>query len=288
MIKNPVFIIGNPRSGTSLLRVILNSHPDLLIPPECGFAVWLYPAFKNKDISKKEVIVDYVNALKTTRKFETWNIDTKELIYYLLKVAPRSYAELIDQIHQFYGITQNIQFKRWGDKNNFYLDKIKEINEIFPHAQFIHIVRDGRDVASSYIALLSKQINSKYSPNLPGNIEDIANEWQENNIKIEQSLSKIDDSHKVIVRHEDVILKFKDTLNLLTNFLGIPYSHKMEEFQFSEKAVEPEEFMQWKSKLYGKLDQSSIERYTEDLSIGQIETFNNIAMVSLAKYGYKI
>jgi len=47
MIINPIFIIGNPRLGTSLLRVILNAHPNLVIPPECGFAMWLYPQFKN-------------------------------------------------------------------------------------------------------------------------------------------------------------------------------------------------------------------------------------------------
>jgi len=278
---NPIFIIGNPRSGTTLLRVILNAHPQLLVPPECGFAMWLYPQFKHKDISRKEVISDFISALKKTRKFETWMVDTQQLLFHLLKVVPKTYSELVDNVYRFYGNYHKIDFKRWGDKNNFYLNFISEINEVFPGAQFIHIVRDGRDVATSYLKLSSRQINSKYRPKLPANIKDIAIEWSSNNRKIEQSFAQIEGERKILVHHEDVILNFIPTITSITKFLNIPFDQKMCEFEDSEKAREPEEFMQWKRKLYGKLDNSSVERYKTELSTKQIKLFNSIAKQTL-------
>lgn len=288
MIINPVFIIGNPRSGTTLLRVILNAHPDLVIPPECGFAMWLYPQFKNRDVSQKEVLADFIVELKKTRKFETWQIDSQKLFLYLIEKPPKTYAELTHHIYNFYALTHNITPKRWGDKNNFYLNLIDEINEVFPEAQFIHIVRDGRDVAGSYIRLTKKQINSKYKPNLPDQIDKIAKEWVTNNNKIESSLQKIETDRKIRVRHEDIILDFKNTIKSITDFLGMPYKHEMEDFGAAEKAKEPDEFMQWKNKLYGRLDYSSVGIFKNDLQPDQISTFSNLAKEALARYGYEI
>jgi hypothetical protein len=71
------FIIGNPRSGTTLLRLMLNKHSEIIVPPEAGFLVWLY----------KNLKVDYFNNgykifledLKATNKIESWNLNYNEL-----------------------------------------------------------------------------------------------------------------------------------------------------------------------------------------------------------------
>jgi hypothetical protein len=56
--KKQVFIIGNPRSGTSLLRIMLNSHSSMVVPPECGFIQWWYQ--KYKDWPSNYTINDFV------------------------------------------------------------------------------------------------------------------------------------------------------------------------------------------------------------------------------------
>lgn len=43
--STPIFILGNPRSGTTLLQLMLACHPRLAVPPECGFALWLYDRY---------------------------------------------------------------------------------------------------------------------------------------------------------------------------------------------------------------------------------------------------
>jgi hypothetical protein len=285
---NPIFIIGSPRSGTSLLRVVLNGHKDLFIPPECGFAIWLYRKYKAENFNSPDVISSYILDLKKTNKFETWGLNINWLKDYLLSQPLSGYADLIDKIYTYYAQVNKIDFKRWGDKNNFYLEFIPELNQIFPNAQFIHCVRDGRDVACSYLELSSKKILSKYRPILPKSINEIAEEWKTNNEIIEESMEPIAESRKIRVRHEDLVTKFDETVNKLTDFLNLDYDPLIEFYYDVKKAKEPEEFMQWKEKLYQKPDISTIERYKSDLTPEQINIFNAISGSSLHKYDYMI
>ncbi|MDE2234040.1 MAG: sulfotransferase, partial [Gammaproteobacteria bacterium] len=65
----PFFVIGSPRSGTTLLRLILTSHPQIVVPPECGFVTWLYPTFGEWGLSEftiPENIERFATAVKTS------------------------------------------------------------------------------------------------------------------------------------------------------------------------------------------------------------------------------
>ncbi len=81
----PFFIIGNPRSGTTLLRLMLNNHPLISVPPECGFAVWLYEKYKAENFLDKSIVRNFIADVVKSRKFETWGIDKEaiEASYYL-------------------------------------------------------------------------------------------------------------------------------------------------------------------------------------------------------------
>ena len=56
------FILGNPRSGTTLLRLMLNSHPKLGVPPECGMIQWWNEKYKNKNL--QDVYDTFINDIK--------------------------------------------------------------------------------------------------------------------------------------------------------------------------------------------------------------------------------
>ena len=73
------FVIGNPRSGTTLLRLMLNNHPEVTVPPECGFAMWLHEIYVNTDFSDMTSIDDFLEKLSTVKKIETWKINLAEL-----------------------------------------------------------------------------------------------------------------------------------------------------------------------------------------------------------------
>jgi hypothetical protein len=66
------FIIGNPRSGTTLFRLMLNKHSKMIVPPEAGFLVWLYKDIKDENFNKG--YRKFIELLRDTSKIETWNI----------------------------------------------------------------------------------------------------------------------------------------------------------------------------------------------------------------------
>lgn len=275
------FIIGNPRSGTTLLRLMLNKHNAICVPPEAGFLVWLYNEYKQFYFSEKKIYL-FIESLKKTAKIENWNLDYSRLACFLITEKPNSYSELIDSIYSYY---KNSSL--YGDKNNFYLSHIHTIKKIYPDAKFIHIIRDGRSVAASYINLNDAKLTSKYAPKLPYEIEDIAAEWKKNIITIDTALSNLCDSNYITVRFEDLVLNSTFTLNKLCFFLEKEYDKNMLYYYKTTKdeGLEPDEYIQWKEKTKIPLQKEEAFKYKQ-LSKSDLILFEKLTKNILSKYNY--
>lgn len=288
-MRPPVFIIGNPRSGTTLLRLMLTNHQNIVIPPECGFAVWFYDKYRELVFSEK-VIDLFVQDVLTARKIETWNLDEARLREYLIQSKVETYAQAVSAVYEFYGRSLGRTFYRWGDKNNFYLNYIPTIFAIFPSAQFIHIIRDGRDIACSYKTLGSSQIVSKYAPNLPVNIKKIASEWTDNIKKIRSSFEKLPSTQVYEIRYEDLVSQPERELTKICDFLREPYDSAMELYYIKNKleTQEPIEFLQWKAKTLEKPTSSEVGKYMQELKPEEIKEFEHISASVLNLYNYTL
>ena len=140
------FIVGVGRSGTTLLRLMLDAHPDLAIPTETHFI----PAL----LQVVETTGDREAALRLLAGAATWPN---------LGVEIAAVAEAFSRLDPFtpggaaravFGLYAEAQGKpRWGDKTPPYRASMSEIARALPEARFIHIIRDGRDVALSYRGL---------------------------------------------------------------------------------------------------------------------------------------
>lgn len=286
MHSNPFFIIGNPRSGTTILRLMMNAHPRILVPPECGFCVWLYDKYSEWTFEPDELLSAFLDDLFRVKKFETWGIKHDDAFDYISAIKPNSYTELVDCVYGIYGNVHGIDFELWGDKNNFYLDHIFTINKIFPESKFIHIIRDGRDVACSYVELNRKRLSGTYAPKLPADINVIAEEWVGNNVRIIDSLSCLSPGRSATVKYEELITNPITILQNMCTFLGIEYEEKMLDYAKSNKAKEPYEFLQWKSRIHEPIDLTRMGRHLHELTSTEIDVFNSIACELLARFGY--
>lgn len=286
----PIFIVGNPRTGSTLLRLMLTMHQSIVIPPESGFLVWWYDKYKDWKPSDNndERLSSYLKDLFTSKKIETWNISRSGLENYLKKAAPKNYSELSSCVYKYFGTCFNAGFKIWGDKNNWYLDHIDKIKDIFPNAFFIHIVRDGRDVACSYKELYKKRLKEKYAPNLPNKINDIARQWSRNLDTIQKSLRKIKRSKLVEVRYEDLVESPEVTLKQLCKKLKVRFDPAMFKHHELNKKIHlvPKQYMGWKEDTYKKVNTTSVGRYKKELTVKERETFERIAEKQLRNYGY--
>jgi len=290
LMNSPIFIIGNPRSGTTLLRLMLTCHKNILIPPECGFAVWWYVKYKDwgEQGFDENLLFEFIQDLMQSRKIETWGINPEELFKFIEERRPSSYSGLVSSVYDWYGLSQGKKFVRWGDKNNFYIDHIDTIKAIFPEAFFIHIVRDGRDVACSYKKLSEQKVDSPYTPNLPREIEEIARQWKNNVKRAIKSFSKIGWENVYELKFENLVIDTKDTLQKLCHQLGEEYDPSVLRYHAlnMEHELEPKEFLKWKGKTLKEPILDEVGRYSRELTSHELSVFYRVAGEVLSKYGY--
>lgn len=283
-----IFILGNPRSGTSLFRLMLNQHSEIVAPPECGFMQWWYTKYKDwteKDNFSKRLEL-FLNDLFTSKKIETWDIDIKKLRDFILAKDPKNYGDLAKCVYLIYDL-QPENIKVIADKNNYYIHHIDDLKSIWPDAKFIHLIRDGRDVACSYIDMGKLKTNSPYKPELSVNIELIAKEWISNNLTI--SRSKEEDSEDyLLIKYENIIEQTQSTLTEVCTFLDLSFESNMLDYYNPNNLnrSEPAKTFDWKRKTREKPDPNRIGRYKTDLTEEQIKKFNLIAETHLKYYGY--
>lgn len=139
----PFFIVGNPRSGTTLLRFILSSHPAIYVPEETGFIPSLQvDARSSLTLQDVSDILDRIGALNVG-----WRGMVNDVDAFYNDLPQQDLAHVLDALYHkkaaIYGA------RRWGDKTPTYVRFMPHLSQIFPDAQFIHIVRDGRDVTLS-------------------------------------------------------------------------------------------------------------------------------------------
>ena len=147
-MDEPIFVVGVPRSGTTLLRMMLNSHSRIAIAPETHF-FRLFWANRHKygDLNKDNNFQKLWNDLTKCKYFGDLKLKNVQKIYEDLFNGKRSYKAIFTKLIKEYAKQHNKT--RWGEKTPGHLEYIKTILSFYPHAKMIHIIRDPRDVALS-------------------------------------------------------------------------------------------------------------------------------------------
>ncbi len=134
------FVVGVGRSGTTLLRLMLDSHPELTIPAETQFVPAVIEAARGGG-------ADAVDLIISSRTWGDFGIDAGEFRDLTATLDGDDVAAIL---RTFYSLCAREAGKpRWGDKTPAYVRHMREIGSILHEACFIHLIRDGRDVAVS-------------------------------------------------------------------------------------------------------------------------------------------
>jgi Sulfotransferase family len=134
------FIVGVGRSGTTLLRLMLDAHPALAIPGETHF---LHQLVKLDNVTR----LDFLEIVTGSETWDNLAIDASDLNAALNALSPFSLADAVRAFYRLYAARHGKP--RWGDKTGFYLRSMAGIARLLPEAHFIHVIRDGRDIALS-------------------------------------------------------------------------------------------------------------------------------------------
>ncbi|MFI5122552.1 MAG: sulfotransferase family protein [Vicinamibacteria bacterium] len=133
-------MVGVGRSGTTLLRLMLDSHPQLAIPAETHFVPELIERERECDNS-----AELVEVIIAARTWDDFGLDPERL-----REAAAGAPGAAAVLRAFYGLCAEAQGKpRWGDKTPGYVKRMRPIGGALEEARFVHLIRDGRDVALS-------------------------------------------------------------------------------------------------------------------------------------------
>ena len=216
-------IIGAPRSGTTLLRFMLDSHPDVAIPPETGFLV-IGAALEGEGDELRRSFFDVVTAFPPDAP--AWNdFGIKKDLFWskLLEIAPFSIAEGFRAFYRTYAA--RFEKPRWGDKTPLHGLSLTAIADALPEAHFIHVIRDGRDVALSLRQMW-------FSPG--DRIEDLAAYWTQCVSTAREQGLRYD--RYVEVRFEELVRDTRAVLRSLCTSLRLSYADQMLDYHIRSPA----------------------------------------------------
>jgi sulfotransferase family protein len=279
------FIVGMTRSGTTLLRLMLDAHPELAIPPETHFLPEVIAAFKEGHTAPEQV----VEVMSANRRWPDFEIAPEEMLERLRSLAPL--AGPGEAIRAFYGIYAEREGKpRWGDKTPGYATKMRRIWRALPEARFIHMIRDGRDVAVS-LERRESGLSTK----------EVANRWS-HRIRKTRALAKIL-PHYIELRYEDLVTGPEAVLREVTAFVELEFDpamldyHQRSEERLRElerplRAEEGKRGLSAESRLRAHARTAEPPRpdrvgaWREELSPENVQVFERRAGKLLAELGY--
>ena len=229
--QNPyVFIVGCPRSGTTLLRRIVDGHPEIAITH--AEAHWILDIYRGRFglTAQGEVRSELLTALVDHPKFAKLQIERTELEQLLPAEGAMSYSGFVTALFDLYGRRSGKALA--GDKTPRYVREIATLHELWPTARFIHLIRDGRDVCLSAINWQRKA--AQFARRFPTWTEDpvttAALWWKWHVLRGRNEGLPLGPSLYYEVRYEALVTEPEPTCSELCAFLGLRYDDAMLRF----------------------------------------------------------
>jgi hypothetical protein len=209
-MRTPIpIVVGAPRSGTTLLRAMLDSHPDLAITPETYFVVGLAksPRFSlgRSRFNRERFLED----LLSHPRFPLLGLAEADVRDELSARSVSSYTEAFRALYQLYANQAGKTLA--GDKTPWYVRHIDFLHQMLPEARFIHMIRDGRDVT------LSRR----------GGIVEGAIAWRTAVREGRRAGTRVGSGFYTEVRYEDLVRDPEGELRRLCKFLDISFDKAM-------------------------------------------------------------
>jgi hypothetical protein len=143
------FIVARGRSGTTLLRAMFDSHPEMAVPPESHFLVTMGRRRRRYEAGNGLAVDRFVDDLANHYGFRRWDIDAGSMRARLMESGAATYAQAMREVFGLYA--ERYGKSRYAEKTPMNVMHIPFLSQVFPESRFIHLVRDGRDVALSYL-----------------------------------------------------------------------------------------------------------------------------------------
>jgi Sulfotransferase family len=263
------FIVGCGRSGTTLLRAMCDAHPDLAVPPESHFVVDLAP--------RRGPLLDvdaFLDRLYESEWFSLWEVDRTELERSFATSPPADYSAAVRTV--FRGWANRRGKPRYADKTPGYVLHIPMLARLFPEAVFVHLIRDGRDVACSFREL-----------GWADGVEEAALHWRLRVERGRRAGRALPPGRYREVRYEDLVQDPKSQLETLCSAVDLPFSTAMlDHTPRAAEVVSSTRHPEYHRRLQTPL-RTGVRNWRREMGDEDVARFELLAGGTLASLGYE-
>ena len=271
------FIVGTGRCGSTLLQAMLTSHPNLYIPPELRYFGRHEPGVRFTDPLRDDHVDRYLAHCKRDIWWEDMGMDTRafqDAVRGGLRTSRDIYLWILGHVATRRGSRK----RRCGEKTPYYVLLTEHIAELFPRARFIHLYRDPRDVAASYLEQYWVR---------GGTALRVANYLLGVFRRVEQAANHLGPERFCTVKYEELVDSPERELRRLCGFLAEDYDPVMLEFTKREETGYLEVEEGWKGMTRQELTPSRVGRYQAWLTPRQVWTVERRLKSVLLELGYR-
>ncbi len=271
--RAPFFIVGNDRSGTTMLRLVLD-RGSVAIPPESMFLADVAPERRRGGLDDPERAATLLRRVWEHPRVRAWGLTSgppsvppglsHEDAYRFVVEAPfRAYAAMHGK-------------ERWADKTPPYLAHVDELAAVWPDARFVVLVRDGRDVALSLMSV----------PFGPNNVWAAARFWAEG-IRRGLDAEARHPGRVLTVRYEDVVAEPRASVQRVCRFVELDYDEEMLAIERTDRSKLPSDRAGWFTNVWAGINASAVGRWKREMSPQQQRVFTAVAGRELELLGYE-
>ncbi|NUR87823.1 MAG: sulfotransferase [Nonomuraea sp.] len=277
MSDRPVFVIGCPRSGTTMLQLMLHSHPRIAVPPETRF---LIPAYQRRrefgDLrapAARQALAGWIAGDRTT-KFRELKVDKHAFVRQATE-GPGSLGSVIGTAFRMYA--ERFGKERWGDKRPSYVKQVGILRRLFPDAQFVHLVRDGRDCVSSLKEMPWYTLDSLHAMAT----------WAESIDAGARLRRTLPEDTYYELRYEDLTDDPSTELKKLCHFLDEDFEPAMVSPRQAASVAVPAHKV-WHSNTHGDVSRASVGSWSRRLEPWEIALCEHVLGERLQASGYEL
>lgn len=247
-----IFLVGAPRSGTTILQSLLAAHPEIISFPESKFFHYLlYEEFATKLPSRLETFFrDEINRPEFLHDFDNSQTDENKAAWFV---------RILD------GLAVEGNKSIWLEKTPEHIYFIEDIQRLVPDAKFIHILRNGMDtIASLYEA-------TRTFSNLWGGVWDLEHcieRWKD---AVLISHKYVNESRHMFVKYEELIDNKNLVLAGICDFIGIEYDAAML-INYKKNAANLSLNLPWHQGITRDVQSTKIHKYHENFNRNQIQS----------------
>jgi hypothetical protein len=277
MTESPLFIIGTERSGSNLLRLILNTHSRIAVPHPPHIVRYFAPlesaygGLVGSDTAFTALVDDVLAFVRL--HIYPWEIRI-DRTRVLREASPRDSFGITTALYDQY--REHAGKARWGCKSTFMIDHTDRVLTRFPDARLIYLTRDPRDVAAS-------SRKSVFNPFHPYFTAQLWARQQRTGLKLLQSLSPRSILH---LRYEDLVTEPAITVARVCDFLGEAFEETMLRYFETPEARKSASLSRSWANTGRDILHDNRGKYRKELSADEIRLVEGVAREEMEQLGY--